>query len=147
MDRVVARYPVLVDAALLVIRVAVGVAGVLHGSQKLFGAFGGVGMKGFAKMLGESLHMPVPEVSAWAAALGEFGGGLLVLLGFLPRIGALFFMLTMLVAWGTAHHFKYFAPAGGELPLNLAAMLLAVVLAGAGRFSLAGAVREMRRAA
>jgi putative oxidoreductase len=103
-------------------------------------------MKGFTGFL-SSMKIPAPELSAWAAALGEFGGGLLVLIGFLPRIGALFFMGTMVVAWATAHHFKYFAPEGGELPLNLAAMLLAVVLAGAGRFSLAGAMREIKRSA
>jgi putative oxidoreductase len=146
MDKVLARYPVLVDAALLVIRLTAGTAGVLHGSQKLFGAFGGVGMEKFAKMLAD-MKMPAPAAGAWAAALSEFVGGILVLVGFLPRVGALFFMGTMLVAWGTAHHFKYFAPAGGELPLNLAAMLLAVVLAGAGRFSLAGAMREIKRSA
>jgi putative oxidoreductase len=89
----------------------------------------------------------MPQASGWAAALSEFVGGVLVLVGLFPRLGALFFMGTMLVAWATAHHFKYFAPEGGELPLNLAAMLLAIVLAGGGRFSVTGARREMKRSA
>jgi putative oxidoreductase len=146
MDKVLVKYPVTVDAALLVIRLAAGVAGVLHGSQKLFGVLHGPGMKGFTGFLG-TLDVPMPQVSGWAAALSEFVGGLLVLVGFFPRVGALFFMGTMLVAWATAHHFKYFAPEGGELPANLAAMLLAIVLAGAGRFSVAGAMREIKRSA
>jgi putative oxidoreductase len=146
MDKVLVKHPVLVDAALLVIRLAAGVAGVLHGSQKLFGYAGGPGMKNFISWLG-TMDVPMPQVSGWAAALAEFAGGILVLTGFLPRVGALFFMGTMLVAWATAHHFKYFAPEGGELPLNLAAMLLAIVLAGGGRFGVSGAMREIKRSA
>jgi putative oxidoreductase len=145
-NKVLVKYPVLVDAALLVLRLAAGTAGVLHGSQKLFGAFDGPGMKGFIGWLG-TLGVPMPQASGWAAALSEFVGGVLVLVGLFPRLGALFFMGTMLVAWATAHHFKYFAPEGGELPLNLAAMLLAIVLAGGGRFSVTGARREMKRSA
>jgi putative oxidoreductase len=145
MDTLTTRYPRLIDAGLLVIRLAAGVAGIVHGSQKLFGAFGSnVTMEGFAEKLG-SMNVPAPAIAAWAAALSEFVGGLLVLVGFFPRIGAFFFMCTMLVAYSKAHGFKYTGQGGGELALNLGAMLLAIVLAGGGRFSLGEYLKIGRR--
>ena len=50
------------DFGLLLVRLMVGVVGVFHGGQKLFGLFGGSGIEGFAKFL-ESLNVPLPLVS------------------------------------------------------------------------------------
>jgi putative oxidoreductase len=123
------------DAGLLVLRLWLGLVGVLHGSQKLFGAFGGAGLKGFAGHL-ESLQIPAPGLSAALAACAEFFGGLLIALGIVPRLAATPFAFTMLVAWATAHHFGFFAAAGGgEYALTLAAAAIVVIIAGPGRYS------------
>ncbi len=123
------------DVGLLIIRVGVGVVGVYHGAQKLFGAWGGPGIPAFAEMLGK-MNVPMPVVSAWAAGLGEFAGGILVALGFLPRIGALWFALTMLVAWGHAHHFSFDHNSGGsDYPFFIMVVCLGIIFAGPGQYS------------
>ena len=87
--------------------------------------FGGPGIKGFAGFL-DTLHVPAPTANAVLAGLAEFAGGLLIALGLFPRLAAIPFAATMLVAWATAHHGKFFAPGGGEYPLTLAVMAAAV---------------------
>ena len=68
------------DVALLLIRAMLGVVFVYHGSQKLFGAFGGGGLSGMAGFL-EQLQEPVPYVSA----LTGRGGGVLRRVGSAAR--------------------------------------------------------------
>ncbi len=53
-----------------------------HGAQKLFGWFGGNGIKGAAKML-ESLNIHPPMTWAYTNGIAEFGGGWLIALGLL----------------------------------------------------------------
>ena len=62
-----------VDLGLLMVRLWIGLIGFIHGSQKLFGLFGGGGIKGFAGYL-QTLHVPAPTASAVMAGLAEFGG-------------------------------------------------------------------------
>ena len=124
------------DAALLVLRLVVGAVFVFHGAQKLFGAFGGPGIEGFAGYLG-SLGVPAPLASAWLAALAEFVGGLALLVGYGVRIASLPLVATMLVASFTAHAGKFSISAGGmEYTLVLATVALALGLTGAGSYSL-----------
>ncbi len=47
--------------------------------------------------------MPQPELMAWMAALSEFFGGLLLVLGLFTRPAALFCMVTMSVAVFVSH--------------------------------------------
>ncbi len=124
------------DAGLLVIRVMVGIVGLFHGSQKLFGAFGGPGIKGFAHYL-EPLNIPMPVASAYAAALTELVGGALVLVGLFQRLAALPWIFAMLVAFFMMHKGKFDVTAGGgEYALTLAAVLLGLVFTGPGRWSI-----------
>lgn len=51
-----------------------------HGSQKLFGWFGGSGIAGFAGYL-EALGAPIPTLNAVLAALSEVSGALLLAFG------------------------------------------------------------------
>ena len=76
------------DLAILLIRVVFGLTVAAHGAQKLFGSFGGYGIKGIAGWLGSMGFRPA-LLWAWLAGLTEFGGGLLMALGFLGPIGAL----------------------------------------------------------
>ena len=133
------------DTALLLIRIMLGVVFVFHGSQKLFGAFGGSGIEGFSGFL-ESLEVPMPLVSAWLASLAEFVGGLSLLLGLGVRLLAIPLVFTMAVAIIKTSGGAFDLMKGGmEYPLTLAVITVALGLAGAGRFSLDQVVLEKRR--
>ena len=49
------------------------------------------------------MGLPFPEMFAWAAALSEFVGGLLVAFGLATRVGAFFLLITMAVAAFRVH--------------------------------------------
>ncbi len=85
------------NLGLLIIRLAIGVVGIYHGGQKLFGLFGGDGLKAFASWL-ESMNVPFPTVSAALAGSAEFFGGILIALGLFTRFSAFAFAFTMAVA-------------------------------------------------
>lgn len=131
--------PTSVDLGLLMIRLMLGTVGVFHGSQKLFfGVFGGSGMKPFIDTL-TSLKVPAPQVSAYLAAIAEFGGGIMIALGIFPRLAALPLAFTMLVAAFMVHGKAFSAQNQGmEYPLTLAVMALAIAVAGPGRFAIMG---------
>lgn len=123
------------NLGLLMIRVMLGVILMFHGSQKLFGAFGGPGLEGFAGFLTQ-LQVPVPMVSAVLAAVAEFGGGLALLVGAGTRLAAIPVVITMLVAAFKVHGGAFSVQAGGlEYPLSLAVFTAAIALTGAGEFS------------
>ena len=78
---------------LLWLRLLTGAGIVYHGYEKLFHSdmsqmITGVGKMGF----------PHPEIFAWAAALSEFLGGILIATGLFTRTAALFVCCTMTVA-------------------------------------------------
>jgi len=87
---------------LLLLRVVFGLTVAAHGSQKLFGWFGGSRLQGFAGML-EKLGIRPSGPFALLAGLSEFGGGLLVALGFLSPVGPLVVIGAMAVAIVTVH--------------------------------------------
>src|ERR1700736_2533629 len=91
-----------IDLGLLVMRVVLGLTFMAHGSQKLFGWFGGSGIKGITDML-RKLGVAHPVPLAWMAALSEFGGGLFVRLGLLTPLAAGLIISAMLVAIATVH--------------------------------------------
>lgn len=124
------------DAGLLLIRAMVAVVFVYHGSQKLFGAFGGPGLGGFAGMLG-GMGLPFPYAQAVLAASAEFFGGLAIGVGLATRLAALPLVVTMLVASFMVHGKAFSAQNGGmEYPLTLAVVVLGLALTGAGALSL-----------
>ena len=129
------------DAALLVLRVVLGGIFLAHGAQKLFGAFGGPGLKGTAVFF-EQIGIKPGRVMAPLAALSEFGGGLLVLVGLLTPLGALAVAGTMVVAIAKVHGKNgFFAENGGyEYNLAVIGMAAALVLAGAGAYSVDAAL-------
>ena len=127
----------LLDLGLLVLRVIVGSILFAHGAQKLFGWFGGYGIKGTAGWLG-SMGMQPSTFWAWVAGLSEAGGGLLMVLGLLNPIGSLAVIAAMLTATVKVHWTKgLFGTNGGyELPLTNIAAAAAVALVGPGLYSL-----------
>jgi putative oxidoreductase len=124
------------DLGLLAIRLIIGVVFLYHGSQKLFGAFGGPGLQGFSGYLA-SLGVPAPGVNAVLAGLAEFLGGAAMLLGLLTRLAAIPMVVTMAVAIITVHAKGFNAATGGmEYPLTLLVVVLGLGLTGAGGLSL-----------
>lgn len=128
------------SVGLLVLRLVFGSLMMGHGAQKLFGWFGGPGMNGTTAWLG-SMGMRPPKFWALLAGLSEFGGGLLMALGFLNPIGPLLAFGAMAMATVKAHLGKpIWASQGGlEFPLTNMAIASALMAHGPGDLSLDGA--------
>src|ERR1700730_6280269 len=109
------------DIGLLLLRSSVGLTLAAHGTQKLFGWFGGYGLDGTGKAL-EMLGFFPGRRQALMAGLAEFGGGLLLTLGLVTPFAASVVFAVMLVAGVSAHAQKgFFLTAGGyEYTLILA---------------------------
>ena len=122
---------------LLLLRLAIGLAFVAHGTQKLFGWFGGYGLAGTSGFFAK-LGFPAGKRHAFMAGLAEAGGGLLLVLGLLTPLGTLAIVSAMLVAIMTVHLPKgFFASNGGyELPLIMAAGAVCLAFTGPGAYSL-----------
>jgi putative oxidoreductase len=81
-----------------------------------------------------AMGFPAPTLFGWLAALSEFAGGICIALGFGTRVAALFFFVTMNVAFWKAHAADPFAV---KMPAYLYGTIAgALILTGAGRFSL-----------
>lgn len=74
------------QVGLLLVRLAVGLTVAAQGAQRLFGVFAGHGLAGTAEFL-DSLRFRPGRAHAWALALAESGGGLLLALGWLTPLG------------------------------------------------------------
>ena len=125
------------DAGLLIARLMVGLALSAHGAQKLFGWFGGHGLRGTAGYF-EGLGFRPGVLFALAAGVGEAAGGLLTVAGLLGPVGPALIILVMLVAIFAVHWPNgFFASSNGiELPFAYLAAALALAHAGPGAYSL-----------
>jgi putative oxidoreductase len=126
------------DWALLLLRVVVGLYLFEHGAEKLFGWFGGPGLKKTIGMMGHVGFRPAP---LWAVlgTLCEVAGGLLLALGLFAPLGAVAIAAPMLVAVGIHWKKGPMAVKGGyELPLTNLAAAVALGFVGTGAYSLDG---------
>jgi putative oxidoreductase len=125
------------DLGLFLLRFTAGGLMAGHGAQKLFGSFGGHGIKGTAGFL-ESLGLKPGEQWAAVAGASELSSGLLTMLGLLHPIGPLAMFGPMIMAWATSHAGKpiWVTSGGAELPLMYLNNALALAFTGPGRFSL-----------
>jgi putative oxidoreductase len=134
----VSTSPFLVNLALLIFRVVLGICFVVHGLGKL-GVVGPGNMAGFTSWL-KSLGMPMPALQARVAMLSELVGGTLIAIGFGTRIAAFFCLIAMAVAASIGHKGGGYLvtnnPPGNEYALNLAFMMLVLILIGPGHYSL-----------
>src|SRR5436190_14007549 len=122
---------------LLVLRVIVGLLFVGHGTQKLFGWFGGHGLSGTGQFF-ESMGFPQGKRQAFMAGLFEAGGGLLIALGLFTPFAAAALIAVMTVAVIKVHAAKgVWATEGGyEYNAVLVAAVFALSGVGAGNWSL-----------
>ena len=127
------------DLGLLILRVVVGLTLAAHGSQKLFGWFGGHGIAGTGSFL-EQLGFRPGKVQAFLSGMAEAGGGLLLAAGLFTPLAAAAVVAVMFVAAVSVGLPKgFFAQNGGfEYSMVLAAAALAVAFTGPGAFSLDG---------
>ena len=125
------------NTSLLILRLVLGTAMAAHGAQKLFGWFGGYGLKGTGGFF-ESIGFRPGARFALAAGLTETTSGILLGLGLLGPIGPALMLSVMLVAILTVHKgHGFFATSNGiELPLLYITGSLAVAFAGPGQYSL-----------
>ena len=122
---------------LFIVRVVAGLVMAAHGSQKLFGWFGGYGLDGTGGFF-ESLGFRPGRLFATAAGLSEFVGGALIALGFLGPMGPALVLAVMIVAAVTVHwHNGLFATTNGiEVPLLYGIIAVLLALSGPGAYSL-----------
>lgn len=121
--------------ALWILRLVLGSVFFLHGAQKLFGWFGGPGMNGFINWIGT---LGVNSFFAHLAAMAEFIGGCLMLLGIATELGALMISPVMIGAIYLVHlpHGYFIQNNGFEYTLNLILLALAVIIGGPGKGAL-----------
>ncbi|MEH7300060.1 DoxX family protein [Neobacillus drentensis] len=127
----------MINLGLLIIRLVVGVLFIGHGAQKLFGKFGGYGLKGTGGWF-ESIGMKPGVTMALFAGLAELIGGILFAVGFLTPLAALLIAGTMIMAivkvhapnglWATSNGYEY--------NLTLLAVAIGVALTGPGKYAL-----------
>ena len=128
---------------LTVLRIFVGVIFAAHGSQKLFGWFGGGGLAGTAQWM-ESIGLAPGTLMAALAGGTEFFGGLALIIGLLARPAALGLSFTLLVAIFSVHIHNglFMANNGYEFALALLGGTVAVLFEGAGKLSLDGSIAD-----
>jgi putative oxidoreductase len=119
----------------LPLRLALGVAFIGHGAQKVFGSFGGPGFAKFTSFPAPFSFMRPSAAWMGAAAFAEIVGGSLVLLGLFTRVGAFLIACVMLTALFGVLWPKFFAPEGMELAMAFLAMALALLALGGGQLS------------
>jgi putative oxidoreductase len=128
------------STGLLLLRIVAGLILAAHGSQKLFGWFGGYGIAGTGGWL-ESIGFKPGKPLAVLTGLAELGGGLALALGLLTPLAAAVVIGTMTVAVWTHSASGLWATNGGyELPLLNGVIAAALAFTGAGDFSVDNAL-------
>jgi putative oxidoreductase len=125
----------------LAARTVIGGLFIGHGTQKLFGWFGGPGLAGTEEMMG-ALEMRPTRANAVAAGVSEAAGGALLVAGAATPLAASSLIGTMLTAIRKVHQPKgvWAAQGGWEYNAVLIAALVALIDAGPGDLSVDAAL-------
>jgi putative oxidoreductase len=119
---------------LLLLRVFVGAAFFGHGTQKLFGWWGGYGPQGTGGFFASQGYRPGVAMAV-LAGLAEAGGGTLLALGLATPLACALIAIVMLNAIFAVTLKRAFL-AGSELELTYLVTVVALAAIGPGRFSL-----------
>jgi putative oxidoreductase len=137
--------------AALILRVMLAIVILPHGAQKLLGWYGGNGFSGtMAFFTGQ---MQLPWLVAFLIIMGEFFGGLSLIIGFLTRFTAASLAIIMLgaialVHWPHGFFMNWFGKQAGEgleYHLLFIAICAALVIMGAGKWSVDRAIAHRMR--
>lgn len=120
-----------------VLRLLIGGLFIGHGTQKLFGWFGGHGLDATAGAF-DSMGLTPGRQTAIAAGISEAGGGALLATGLATPLAGASLAGTMVQAVRTVHGSKgpWATDGGWEYNVVLIATVLGIVEHGPGRFSL-----------
>ena len=114
---------------LLVLRLTLGAIMIAHGWQKI--------ASHLHNIMGVLGHLGIPGWMAYLVVAAEFGGGILIVVGFLTRFAAFAILIDMLVAIVKVHLHNGLTGQGGfEFPLACAAIAFALIFFGAGPISI-----------
>jgi putative oxidoreductase len=129
----------------LLLRASVGGFFVGHGTQKLFGWFGGNGLQATAAGF-EQLGIRPGKANAIVAGAAEAGGGALLAAGLQTPLAASALTATMITAIETVHakNGPWLTKGGYEYNVVLIAAVLALVEVGPGALSLDGRLGRER---
>jgi putative oxidoreductase len=130
-----------VNVGLLVLRLVVGALFIGHGTQKLFGWFGGGGLQGTGQFFDRGGWQPGKPMAA-LAGMSEAGGGALLILGFLMPLGcaAIIGMMTSAALGVHRPNGMWNSNGGMEFPIVMAASGACLAFAGPGRFAIDAAI-------
>lgn len=124
------------DEAMLILRVVVGTVMFFHGSEKLFGWWGGDGLRGAADFFARQGYRP-PALMAVVAGVAETAAGALLIAGLVTPLACLLLVSTLVNVMALHVRNGLSRRANGyEYELVLLAGTVAVLLGGAGRWSL-----------
>jgi putative oxidoreductase len=131
--------------ARLILRVLIGVLFIGHGTQKLFGWFGGHGLEGTGQAF-DSMGLRPGRRSAMAAGVSEVGGGALMIAGLAMPLAAAALIATMITAIRTVHlkNGPWASEGGYEYNVVVIASLMELVESGPGPLSVDGDSRRFR---
>jgi putative oxidoreductase len=121
----------------LILRVAIGGFFIGHGTQKLYGWFGGSGLEGTGQGFA-AMGLAPGRRNAAVAGAAEAGGGSLLVLGLATPLAAGALISVMVTAIRTVHlkNGPWNTNGGYEYPVVMIAALLALAEAGPGDLSL-----------
>jgi putative oxidoreductase len=128
------------DVGVLIVRVVIGLLFAVHGTQKLFGWFGGYGLSGTAGFMGQ-LRYRQPQVAALTAGVFETGAGLFLAAGFLTPLAAAAIIGVMINAIITVK-LQQGLIGGYEIDLMYASSAAGLAFTGAGRYSVDNALQS-----
>jgi putative oxidoreductase len=123
---------------ILLLRLVVGLAFVGHGTQKLFGWFGGYGPKGTGGFFASQGYR-APVLMAVLAGIAEAGGGTLLALGLVTPLAGALLAIVMINAIGSVTFKKAFM-LGSELEIAYLTIAVSLAATGPGRFSIDRAI-------
>jgi putative oxidoreductase len=134
------------DTTITILRLVLGIVFFAHGAQKMLGWFGGFGFSGTMNAFTHMMHIPAPF--AFLAIMAEFLGGIGLMVGLLARVAAFGITCNMVVAIVMVHHnFGFFMNwygnqkgEGYEYHLVTITLALAIMIKGAGAYSVDGAI-------
>jgi putative oxidoreductase len=135
------RLPTSTDWALVFVRIALGTVFIMHGWPKIADLSRPIGM------VGKMGYEPAAFFGVGLAVI-EFGGGILLLLGLATRLAALLIAITQVIAVKEVHWPCGYSGAEGcsgyEFNFVLLCGLVALILAGAGAYSMDRGIARAR---